>query len=69
MEERLNSEGIRRDDLMVALRDRRQVMGARRIDSCMLCRRHNVNNSGLCEICYGALNGDEQRMAERWLNG
>ena len=67
--ERLNSEGIRRQDLPLALRDRRTVQIARRINSCLLCRRIGVNESGLCEVCYGLLDGDEQRLAERWLSG
>lgn len=54
---------------MLALRDRRKVMAARRIDSCLLCRRGGVNDAGLCEVCYGMLDGEELRLAGRWLSG
>lgn len=68
--DRLNSEGIRRRDLLVALKDRRQVTGARFINSCLLCRRPNVNLAGLCDICYSSLeDGPELRLAERLLRG
>jgi len=68
--DRLNSEGIRRHDLLVALNDRKQVLSARRINSCLLCRRLGVNEAGLCEICYSGLeDGPELKAAERWLRG
>ena len=68
--ERLNSEGIPRDDLRIALRNRRVVMTARRIDSCLLCKRRGVNETGLCEVCYGMLDdAEELRLATRWLTG
>lgn len=66
---RLNSEGIRREDLANALRDRRQVHEARRIDSCLLCRRPDVNEAGLCEVCYVLLSSEEADLAEAWLRG
>lgn len=68
--DRLNSEGIRRQELLVALKDRKQVLTARRINSCLLCRRFGVNAAGLCEICYSMLDdGPELKAAERWLRG
>lgn len=67
--ERLNSEGIPRDSLILALRDRRAVLTARRINSCLLCRRPKVNEAGLCDICYSALDGEELKLATRWLQG
>lgn len=67
--ERLNNEGIPRESLILAMRDRRTVATARRIDTCLLCRRPRVNEAGLCEVCYGALDGDELRLATRWLQG
>ena len=68
--ERLNSEGILRDELRFALKSRRAVMSARRINSCLLCRRMGVNESGLCEVCYGLLDdAEELRLANRWLTG
>ncbi|RYG38897.1 hypothetical protein EON81_02405 [bacterium] len=67
--ERLNSEGIRQDELLYALKTRRTVQTARRIDSCLLCRRHYVNEAGLCDICYAQLEGEEAKLAERWLSG
>ena len=66
---RLNSEGIPRDQLILALKDRRAVATARRINSCLLCRRIGVNEAGLCVVCYGMLNDEELRLAERWLRG
>lgn len=54
---------------MLALRDRKAVAIARRIDSCLLCRRSRVNDAGLCEVCYGMLDGAELDMATRWLRG
>lgn len=67
--DRLNSEGIPRHLLTVALKDRRQVLQARRFDKCMLCRRGRVNDSGLCEVCYGSLDGEEFRLAAIWTSG
>lgn len=67
--DRVNSEGILQRDLAVYLRDRRHVMAARRIDTCMLCRRHKVNEAGLCDYCYGGLDGEEARLASKWLTG
>ena len=67
--ERFNSEGILRNELIVTLRDRRKVADARRIDACLLCRRNRVNESGLCDFCYGTLDGEELKLAMRWLAG
>lgn len=67
--DRLNSEGIPRYQLTIALKDRRQVFEARKINICMLCRRRGVNSCGLCEICYSGLDGEELRLASLWLTG
>ena len=67
--ERVNSEGIPRLDLAHYLRHRSSVIAARRIDTCMLCRRHRVNEAGLCDYCYSALDGEEARLAAAWLSG
>ncbi|CAN5574715.1 hypothetical protein BH11ARM2_BH11ARM2_17180 [soil metagenome] len=67
--ERWNSEGIRRNELLFALRTPRTVATARRINACLLCRRNSVNEAGLCVVCYSLLEGEEARMAERWLSG
>jgi len=67
--ERLNSEGIPRHHLLFALKDRRTVMAARRIDRCLLCRRSSVNEAGLCEVCWTLLSDEELRQGERWLAG
>ncbi|RYG47101.1 hypothetical protein EON79_08275 [bacterium] len=67
--ERFNSEGIRRDELLLALKTLRTVQIARRFDTCMLCRRHRVNEAGLCDVCYSQLEGEEARLAEKWLSG
>ena len=67
--ERYNGEGIPRDSLQVALRDRRQVTMARQRDACLLCRRRRVNEAGLCDACYGILEGEELSLALRWISG
>ncbi|HEY0867539.1 MAG TPA: hypothetical protein VGE01_09175 [Fimbriimonas sp.] len=67
--ERLNGEGIPRHTLMLALKNRKQVADARRIDSCLLCRNRRVNEAGLCDMCYALLDGEELRMATRWMAG
>ncbi|MGV3616728.1 MAG: hypothetical protein ACO1SV_15480 [Fimbriimonas sp.] len=67
--ERFNSEGIPRSALIYALQNRKQVADARRIDACLLCRRGRVNDAGLCDICYGLLEGEELRLAVRWTSG
>ena len=67
--DRINSEGIPRYQLPVALRDRRQVLEARKVDTCMLCRRHRVLECGLCEMCYSGLDGEEFKLASKWLSG
>jgi hypothetical protein len=67
--ERFNNEGIPRHTLVLALRDRRLVMTARRVDACLLCRRPRVNDSGLCDVCYSGLEGEELRLAVSWLSG
>jgi hypothetical protein len=67
--DRLNGEGIPRRLLSTALKDRKQVLGARKINSCLLCRRIGVNEAGLCEVCYAMLEGEELNLAVRWLQG
>lgn len=67
--ERHNSEGIPREKLSLALRDRKAVHEARRIDSCLLCRSPRVCEAGLCDACYGMLEGGELELAQRWLAG
>jgi hypothetical protein len=67
--ERLNGEGIPRHTLLLALKNRRQVMEARRIDACLLCRNRKVNEAGLCDACYSLLDGEELRIVGRWMTG
>jgi len=67
--DRVNSEGILRRELTLALQTRSAVKNARTIDSCLLCRRGRVNPAGLCEVCYSLLDGPELRLATRWLSG
>lgn len=67
--DRLNSEGIRRGELPFVLRQTDRVRTARRIDSCLLCRRKRVNEAGLCDVCFSQLEGEEMRLANRWLTG
>lgn len=67
--DRLNSEGIARHKLKVALSDRPTVLSARRTDTCLLCRRPRVNEAGLCDVCWALLDDDELRLAGKWLMG
>lgn len=67
--ERLNSEGIPRDKLSIALKNPRVVGSARKINSCMLCKRRGVNEAGLCDVCYILLSDTELRLANRWMTG
>ncbi len=67
--ERLNSEGIPRERLPIALKNSRTVGVARRINSCMLCKRRGVNEAGLCDVCYALLNDNELKLANRWMTG
>lgn len=68
--ERLNSEGIARDQLSWALTQHAVVQTARRINSCLLCRRIGVNEAGLCDVCYALLdNPEEQALVARWISG
>ncbi len=69
MDDRVNSEGIPRHRLLFALTDRRSVMTARRIDSCMLCRDSGVNEAALCSKCWSQLNDEELVAGLRWLTG
>lgn len=63
---RFNSEGVRRADLIHYLQNERAVRDAVRIDQCLLCRRGGVMEAGLCELCYGLLEGEELRVAVSW---
>lgn len=66
---RYNSEGIPRDELVWALTQRRLVREARKIDSCLLCRRDGVNEAALCPICWAILDEIELTAATRWTSG
>lgn len=66
---RLNSEGIPRNELMYALQTRKIVIFARQTDSCLLCCRNNVNEAGLCLMCYSTLDTPEIQLAVRWMTG
>jgi hypothetical protein len=67
--ERLNSEGIPRDQLSYALTNPRIVSFARETDSCMLCKRKDVNEAGLCRWCYSGLDEPEIKLAVKWTSG
>lgn len=67
--QRMNSEGILRDDLAWALTQTRIVATARRIDRCLLCRRAHVNEAGLCAVCLATLDEPEIALVERWTRG
>jgi len=66
---RVNSEGIKREDLAMTLRDHHRVRMARRIDACLICRRPRVNEAGLCDVCYGMIEGVELELATCWMRG
>lgn len=67
--DRLHPEGIPRDQLIWVLTQSRLVRTAVRLDTCLLCCNHRVNEAGLCDICYCLLNDAELVLAERWLAG
>lgn len=67
--ERYNEAGLYRDELLFALKDRKKVLEARRVDICMLCRRPKVNAAGICEYCYALLDGEELHTVTRWMIG
>lgn len=69
MSDRLNSEGIARHRLIDALKTRRTVLSARRVDSCLLCRAKHVNDAALCAMCFSQLNDEELALAMRWQTG
>lgn len=66
---RLNSEGIRREDLLWVLSQPSHVRTARRIDACLLCRRPNVNEAALCDCCWATLSEAELEAAVKWTMG
>ncbi len=67
--DRINAQGLPRDQLLFALTQRRIVRQARKEDACLLCRQERVNEAGLCEYCIAILDEDEMKLAERWMNG
>lgn len=67
--ERLNSEGLLRDELAFTLTVPNRVAAARRRDACLLCRRPNVNEAGLCDVCMSGLEGRDYTLAHRWTTG
>ncbi len=69
MTTRLNPEGIPRNQLMYALGNREMVAFRRKMDSCFLCCRPDVNEAGLCRYCYSALDTPEIQAAVRWTSG
>jgi hypothetical protein len=66
---RFNSEGIERDKLTWVLGQTKLVQTARKIDSCLLCRRNGVNEAGLCSVCWATLDDKELEKATRWTTG
>ncbi|MGI8922503.1 MAG: hypothetical protein ACR2HJ_00450 [Fimbriimonadales bacterium] len=66
---RLNSEGIARADLVVALRSERAVRIARAKGLCMLCCNAPVNAVALCEGCMANLTDEEFDAARPWIEG
>lgn len=67
--DRVNAQGIPRQQLEWTLKQRRHVNKACREDACLLCRASGVNEAGVCDTCYALLNDKELTIAERWLSG
>jgi hypothetical protein len=67
--ERVNPEGIVREDLAWALNQRGLVFTARRMNTCLVCRRRGVDESGLCNVCTATLSEQEQDLVEKWRRG
>ena len=67
--DRQHPQGIQRDQLTWVLTQPRLVRTAVRLDTCLLCCNHKVNEAGLCDICYCLLGDEEQRLAESWMAG
>lgn len=67
--DRLNSEALPRHKLLFALRDETTVRMARRINRCILCRRADTNEAGLCPVCWSLLTDEELAAASRWTIG
>ena len=67
--DRLNSEGIPRSQLLYALGNRKMVEFARQTNACLLCCRKGVNEAGLCQWCYSALDAPELQAAVKWTSG
>lgn len=65
----MNAEGIRRQDLVWALRTRRLVLLARKRDECLLCRSKSVDEAGLCGVCAAQATEEEAVLIERWRSG
>ena len=51
------------------LTQRSIVANARKIDSCLLCRRREVNEAGLCNYCWATLSESELDVAVKWTHG
>lgn len=69
MNDRLNSEGIWRGDLLLTLKTPHLVRAAIAKGRCLLCQRPNLNAAGLCDVCYSQLQGEELRIATRYMDG
>jgi hypothetical protein len=69
MRDRINAQGVPRDELYWVMSQSRFVRKARKIDRCLLCCANGVNEAALCDNCYTLLNEKELELAERWLSG
>ncbi|MFW5697113.1 MAG: hypothetical protein ACOCX1_00965 [Fimbriimonadaceae bacterium] len=69
MRDRINAQGVPRDELYWVMNQSRFVRTARKIDRCLLCCAKGVNEAGLCDNCYTLLDEKELELAERWLSG
>lgn len=69
MENRWNSEGMPRHEILWALSQPRIVKKAIRESSCLICCNSKINEAGLCDICWATLDDQELNIATKWVAG
>jgi len=66
---RWHEEAINRSEFLMVLESAEKVAFYRRMGKCMLCMRPRVNSAGICDFCYGLLDGKELEMVLEYING
>lgn len=66
---RLNSDGIDRAELLIALKSEATIKKAKDRNQCLLCRTGPVNDAGICRECYANLTEGELIAARPWVEG